>query len=68
MSMVEYHRHNNGAIETIVNGIIIFIHYNNGDEVYFNEAGRVWRIKTYDGLDVTYHRPAYFNLTARVSR
>lgn len=60
--------YDNGAQEVAVNGLVTFIRYSNGDQVYFDEAGKVWSIETYNGLSFTYHYPAWFNLTPRVAK
>ncbi len=57
-----------GGYSLTVNGIMTYIKYNTGDEVYLDEAGKVWSVSTHDGLQYTYHYPSWMTLTPRVPK
>ena len=60
--------YDNGGHTITVDGLMTYIKYNSGDEIWLDEAGKVWSIHTHDGLRFTFHYPAWFNLTPRVPK
>lgn len=42
----------NGAISISENGVVVYICYNNGDKIWFDNEGNVKTIQTHDGVSV----------------